>query len=126
MRRKLLTESVLSQIPHWLGEDGLGSADIAKKIGCTVGSLRVLCSRYGVSLRQRSTRQEIGDINKQPYALIRRSVGEKLVLALPLDVRDRVQRRAAASGMSEPEFLAALIETIDRDDLYSAVLDNGH
>ena len=125
MRRKLLTENVLAQIPLWLGEDGLGPVDIAKKIGCTVGSLRVLCSRYGISLRRRSTAQGIRDDNKQPYALRRRSVAEKLVLALPLDVRDRVQRRAAVSGMSEPEFLSVLIETIDRDDLYGAVLDNG-
>jgi len=125
VRRKLLTENVLAQIPLWLGEDGLGPVDIAKKIGCTVGSLRVLCSRYGISLRRRSTAQGIRDDNKQPYALRRRSVAEKLVLALPLDVRDRVQRRAAVSGMSEPEFLSVLIETIDRDDLYGAVLDNG-
>ena len=119
MRRKLLTERVLAQIPRWIIEDGLGPADIAKKIGCTVGSLRVGCSRYGISLRQGSNRRHYQSGSSTTRAR------KELIFTLPNETRGRFQARAAAYGMSETAFLTFLIETIDRDDLYSAVLDDG-
>jgi len=123
VRKKLLTQSVLAQIPRWR-EGGLDAADIAKKIGCTVGTLRVCCSRYGISLRDRSARRESTN-NDYGYGEITRRAPEKLILTLPDEIRARLQARAALLGMSESAFLIALIETVDRDDLYSAVLDDG-
>ena len=55
-----------------------------------------------------------------------RSYPSELVLTLPDEIRDRLRARAAFLGMSELELLTLLIETIDRDDLYSAILDDGH
>src|ERR1700756_1226114 len=52
MRKKLFTDGGLAQIPRWWREKGLGPAALAAKICCTVGSLRVAFSRYGLSLRR--------------------------------------------------------------------------
>ena len=120
MRKKLFTDSVLAQIPHWMREEGLGPSELAARIGCTVGSLRVACSRYGLSLRRHSHKPRSREhyYNQAPQL-------DEFVLALAEEIRDRLRARAAALGMSEVELLALLIETIDRDDLYSAILDDG-
>jgi|SRR5690349_11666544 hypothetical protein len=52
MRKKLFTGSVLAEIPQWIRDEGLGPAEIAENIGCTIGTLRVRCSHYGISLRK--------------------------------------------------------------------------
>ena len=120
MRKKLFTDTVLAQIPRWMREEGLGPSELAARIGCTVGSLRVACSRYGLSLRRHSHKPRSREhyYNQAPQL-------DEFVLALAEEIRDRLRARAAALGMSEVELLALLIETIDRDDLYSAILDDG-
>ena len=123
MRKRLLTDSVLAQIPRWIREEGLGAADMAARIGCTVGSLRVVCSRYGLSLRQPT--EKLHDTDRQYNQAPARPDAAKLVLSLPEQGRERLRVRAAALGVSELELLTLLIETIDRDDLYSAILDDG-
>jgi hypothetical protein len=122
MRKKLFTAGVLAQIPHWMSDEGLGPVDIAARIGCTVGSLRVICSRHGLSLRDSSHKPHKRDreYNQAPA----RPDPVELVLTLPDEIRERLRARAASLGMSELELLRILIETIDRDDLYSAILDN--
>jgi hypothetical protein len=42
---------------------------------------------------------------------------------LPRRLSSRVRLRASLKGMSASQFIALLIEVIDRDDLYDAVLD---
>ena len=123
MRKKLFTAGVLAQIPHWMSDEGLGPVDIAARIGCTVGSLRVTCSRHGLSLREsRKPHKRDREYNQSPG----RPDPAELVLTLPEEIRDRLRARAASLGMSELELLTLLIETIDRDDLYSAILDDRH
>ena len=122
MRKKLFTDTVLAQIPRWMREEGLGPSELAARIGCTVGSLRVACSRYGLGLRRHSHKPRSREhyYNQAPQL-----DPAEFVLALAEEIRDRLRARAAALGMSEVELLALLIETIDRDDLYSAILDDG-
>jgi hypothetical protein len=124
MRKKLFTDGVLAKIPHWMREEGLGPAELAARIGCTVGSLRVACSRYGLSLRRPTGRLRDSD-RQYNQATPSRPDPAELGLSLPEEIRDRLRARAASLGMSELELLALLIETIDRDDLYSAILDDG-
>jgi len=118
MRKKLLTDSVLAQIPRWT-ECGLGPNEIAQKIGCTVGTLRVLCSRYGISLRRplRSGQQRHAGPTRD-------ATPTDLVLSLSDETRVGLQARAGSLGLSDVELVSVLIETIDRDDLYGAVLDD--
>ena len=117
MRKRLLTESVLAQIPRWITEEGLRPTEMAARIGCTVGSLRVTCSRYRISLRQLINRKTY---SSQPPI---RADSTLLVLKLPEDMRGRIQAEAASLGASEVDFVTRLLQTIDSDDLYSAVLD---
>jgi len=119
MRNKLFTDSVLAQIPQWMRDEGLSTAQIAKKIGCTVGTLRVLCSRHGISLKQqRSYRQpRNGEASGD-------DVQTDITLSLPNESRFRLKERAGLLGLSDAELVSLLIETINRDDLYSAVLDD--
>ena len=125
MSKKLLTESVLAQIRHWIEVEHLGLAEIAGKVGCTVGTLRVRCSQHGVSLRrslgaQRQSRglSARGGTRKalRPHA--------KLSFALPIDTFTRLKERAGRSGISASTLVQHLIEIIDRDNLYSAVMDD--
>jgi len=118
MRKKLLTNSVLAQIPRWT-ECGLGPGEIAQKIGCTVGTLRVLCSRYRISLRRpsRSGQQRLTGPTRD-------TTPTNLVLSLPDETRVGLQARAGSLGLSDAELVSVLIDAIDRDDLYSAVLDD--
>jgi len=124
MRKKLFTDGVLAQIPHWISE-GLGPAELAARIGCTVGSLRVACSRYGLSLRRPTGSHRPRNHDRQYNQAPSRPDPAEFVLTLPEDMRDRLRARAASLGISELELLTFLIETIDRDDLYSAILDDG-
>jgi len=121
MRKKLLTDRVLAQIPQWMRDEGLGPAEIAEKIGCTVGTLRVRCSIYGISLRQPPR-------SRQPRRAgpTRDAALPDVMLSLSDETRVGLQERAGLLGLSDAELVSVLIETIDRDDLYSAVLDDSH
>src|SRR5215469_12653956 len=101
MRKKLLTDNVLAQIPRWRWVEGLSAADIARKIGCTIGTLRVQCSHHGLSLRRTSNPQESDNTDLQtsyqPRAEIRLNVAHQ--------TRARLQERAALAGLSETAFV---------------------
>ena len=125
MRKKLFTDGVLAQIPHWMREEGLGPGDIAARIGCTVGTLRVACSWYGLSLRRPTGSHRPRNRDRQYNQVPSRLDTAESVLRLPEEIRDRLRARAEFIGMSESKLLTLLIETIDRDDLYSAILDDG-
>lgn len=80
-------------------DQGLSDVEIASKIGCTVGTLRVRCSQLKVSLRRSAK------------------------LVLPQAILDQLTQRAALMGVSTVSLAADLLEEIARDDLYDAVLD---
>jgi len=52
-RRTLFTPSVMKHIGPWV-DQGLSANEIARKIGCTTGTLRVRCSHAHISLRRRA------------------------------------------------------------------------
>ncbi len=80
-------------------DQGLSDLEIANRMGCTVGTLRVRCSQLKVSLRR-------------PAKVV-----------LPQSILDQLERRAALMGVSTVSLAADLLEEIARDDLYDAVLD---
>jgi len=51
-KQKLFTPAVLEQVPRWVAS-GQTAAEISARIGCTPGTLRVRCSRAGISLKRR-------------------------------------------------------------------------
>jgi hypothetical protein len=126
MRKKLLTDGVLAQIPRWMKEEGLAPAEMAARIGCTVGTLRVVCSRCRISLRRLSG-SDIGRNRGLPTNQgVTRAASTELGLKLPRQIRNQLKARATLFGMAELELAALLLETIAKDDLYRAILDDGH
>ena len=80
-------------------EQGLSDLEIANRVGCTVGTLRVRCSQLKISLRR-------------PAKVV-----------LPQGILDQLIQRAKLMGVSTTSLAADLLEEIARDDLYDAVLD---
>jgi hypothetical protein len=129
------------QIPLLL-DRGFTSAEIAAEFGCTLGTLRVRCSRLQISLRQpRKASSQTSADSRRPASEIashngavpaRALVSSKahliagngsIDIALPVSTIGELRQRAAAMGLSAAALAASLLETISRDSLYNAVLD---
>jgi hypothetical protein len=95
-------------------EQGLTDAEIADKFGWTIGTLRVRCSQQKISLRRR---RKSGHRRAQCHFTMK--------FALPEPLLERLVQRALSMQVSTSELVADLLATIDRDDLYGAVLDRG-
>ena len=112
MRMSRITDDMFARIPVLLLE-GMTKAEIAAMYGVTPGSLAVLCSQRGISLRK------VGLLPKRT----------KLTLTdQPLPLSDGVLKslREAARAMgkdSTARLVSDLLETIASDGLYKAVLD---
>jgi hypothetical protein len=109
--RVIISPAVISQIRVFVTE-GIAPAEIARKIGCTLGTLRVKCSQSGISLRRRN-----------PDAPWNESVSKRLSFALSNEFAIRLQKIADKKGMTTADFAAALLEAIAHDNLYDAVID---
>ena len=117
-RRKFAADA-RSQIRRLI-DQGLTPSEIAKTIGCTLGTLRVQCSKLGISLRNQSrdrTAQRIADSHKTHQHR------KPVTVSLPANAMDAMKRRASADGLSVSELAALLLQVIAEEDLYSAVLD---
>src|SRR5258708_25783977 len=112
-RSTKFSPAVLSQIASFV-QEGKSPAEIAERIGCKVGSLRVRCSQHGISLRRRN-----GSLDKTAKHESR----VRLTILLLEATADALLRRGRKIGMSRAKFAASLIEHIGRDDLYAPVLD---
>ena len=80
-------------------DQGFSDLEIANRVGCTVGTLRVRCSQLKISLRR-------------PAKVV-----------LPQAILDQLIQRARLMGVSTTTLAADLLEEIARDDLFDAVLD---
>ena len=121
-RPSKFTPEVIGQIPPFI-DRGLGAPKIAEAIGCTVGTLRVKCSKLGISLRQktRSRSHPSNSLNADDRMASKDQVS--LSLLLPQTTIDQLRQRAAAKGMSESTLASLLLKIIVCDDLYEAVID---
>jgi hypothetical protein len=111
-RSRIFSPLVLLEIST-LVTQGLTAAEIAEKLGCSIGTLRVKCSNHGISLRRcdgSSTRSE-----RIPHARIVIQLGRTAAVGL--------QQKAQTQGTTGPRLAAALIEAIVQDNLYDAVID---
>jgi hypothetical protein len=104
--RKIFTPEVITEISNLVAR-GFSAAE---PIGCTLSSLRVTCSRHGISLRRSKSAAE-------------RRLQGRLAVELFGDTAALLQREAEKRGISSAKFAASLLETIVRDNLYDAVID---
>jgi hypothetical protein len=105
--KPILTREVLARIPAMVAS-GSNRQAIAAALGCKVTTLQVRCSQNGIRLRPGRRPQP------ESYATVR--LNREAVAML----RDRAARR----GETAQTLARRLIETIARDDLYDAVLDD--
>ena len=108
MKPSQITEEMYARIPTLL-EQGMTKAAIAAMWGVKLSTLKVFCSRRGISLRKGG-----------PPKLVPR----KLVLPLSNHVLKSLREAARSLGKDSTERLVSdLLEKIVSDDLYKAVLD---
>lgn len=110
MGRRILTKAVLATIPEMVAQGNMRADDIAEKLGCNIGTLKVRCSQAKISLRPPGSRRGRPRTDERTIRV------SEAALAL-------LQRRAALTGKSETTLARELLETIARDNLYDAVLD---
>ena len=101
---------VFSQIRSFVAQ-GLSATEIADRIGCKLGTLRVKCSQRGISLRQGSATTSRSQFHK------------RLTISLPENVTLDLQKQADKEEVSEADLVLALLDAIVRDNLYDAVID---
>jgi hypothetical protein len=109
-RSKIFSQPVYLEISRLVNQ-GLSATEIADRIGCKVGTLRVRCSQYGISLRRHSASRAKSEIPSP------------LHISLSNGTALRLQERAKKAHASSAKLAAELLEAIVRDDLYDAVLD---
>jgi hypothetical protein len=108
-KRPIFSPAVFSQISG-LVDQGLSAAEIAEKIGCKLGSLRVKCSQNGISLRRLN-------------ASGARPSQSKLMVSVPEEIALHLQKQAEKRGISKTSLASVLLEAVVRDNLYDAVID---
>jgi hypothetical protein len=114
-----LTDDMFAAIPSMVA-GGQSREQIAALYGVSTNSLQVLCSRRGISLRRQS---EFPQFKRKR---IRRRNGNLPPLRVPLrkEILQSLEIAAAEFGKNTSAILvAALLEKITADRLYTAVLD---
>ena len=108
MKPSQITDEMYAGIPALL-EQGMTKTEIAAMWGVKLSTLKVFCSRLGISLRKGGPRK---------------CVPRKLLLPLSNDVLRSLREAARSLGKGSTERLVSdLLEKIVSDDLYKAVLD---
>jgi hypothetical protein len=124
-RPVLFTRAVAGKIAPWV-QEGARPADIAQRIGCTVGTLRVRCSQLGISLKRRDSRSPRRNHALAPvHTTSTRSAMACFPVTLNQPILDQFEGSARARGLSSAALAQALLEVIVQDDLFEAVLDEG-
>jgi hypothetical protein len=149
-RPTILTAAALARVKSLIKE-GMSAAEIAREIGCTLGTLRVRCCQFGISLRrvEVSRREQSCDAAE---LVVHGKVGQtrsvaprlpppresarpaeaaapppgpmvELKLRIPPLTEAQLRQRAALKGVSGATLAAELLVTIASDGLYDAVLD---
>ena len=136
-RPTILTQAALARVASRV-EQGRTAAEIATEMGCTLGTLRVRCSQFGISLRRRATSREETvtamdlvpstetNAATQRKSVDRRSSAEariELKVLLPQITTEQLRQRGALRGVSGSTLASELLVAIARDGLYDAVLD---
>jgi hypothetical protein len=139
-QRKKITPIVITKIRSWVNQ-GVRAEEIALRVGCTVGTLRVRCSQLRISLRSNGGQRvatsqawprvmpHSSDLNSESIPYRPRSSDERdtferaLIVSISEATILMLRSRAASKGLSETGLAASLLERIAQDDLYDAVLD---
>jgi hypothetical protein len=128
-RPLVFTSAVTRQIAPWVRE-GASATDIAQRIGCTIGTLRVRCSQLGISLKSPSLRSPQSNqtiVRTRASRPTPTQPGAEVRLQLEMDhaLAEQFRHSAGSRGLSSATLARALLEVIVQDRLYDAILDEG-
>jgi len=115
---KKITAAILEQIPTLI-ERGISPDEIADRIGCTRGTLRVACSKAKISLRKGDS----DNLRSLSDSAPERTRDAAIPLNLPDMAIGRLRREAGKRGLAVATLASMLLEVIAQDNLYDAVLD---
>src|ERR1700730_2184817 len=115
-RKPIFLPSLIPQIQSWRDE-GLSTAEIADKLGCSLGTLRVRCSQLGIPLRRPRKEQQA------PKASARQENGASITISLHPGTVMALREQAASRGATVSGLAAILLEAVANDGLYGDVLD---
>jgi hypothetical protein len=118
MNRSRITDDMFARIPALLLE-GTTKAQIAAMYGVTLGTLVVLCSKRGISLRKGGPKPKRTKLSKRTNLTLR---DEPLPLSDGVLKSLRETTRAMGKD-STARLVSDLLEKIASDGLYKAVLD---
>ena len=118
-RPKKITAAVLKKIPTLI-ERGISPDEIAARVGCTSGTLRVVCSKAKISLRK----GENGKLHPFSYSAPERTHPAAIPVGLPGAMIGRLQQEAGKRGLAVSTLASMLLRVIVKDNLYDAVLDD--
>ena len=114
MRKSRITDEMYATIPGLIAQ-GLTKADIAAQFCVTPGTLQVLCSRRGISLRKEG--------HHTPRERVTLTDEGLPGLSITKDVLKSLREAARAMDRSAARLVSDLLEKIASDGLYKAVLD---
>jgi hypothetical protein len=107
--KTVLTREVMESVVPALIKEGLSREEMAKRLGCAIGSLQVQCSNYGLSLPKKGHR------GAGKTESVRVTISKKAF--------DVLMQRAWARTESEAELASKLLELVLVEDMINAVLD---
>jgi hypothetical protein len=114
-RPGIFTEETFATIARDIAA-GISSTEIAKRLGCTHGTLRVKCSYAKVSLRRTG-------VYRFRRGRHRPGTETALTMELPPEVVRELKRQSAARGISTGDLAGKLLAVVTADNLFNAVLD---
>ena len=118
MRTSRITDDMFARIPALLLE-GTTKAEIAAMYGVTLGTLAVLCSQRGISLRKGGSLPKRTKLPKRTNLTL-----PDELLPLSDDVLKSLREATRSMGKeSTARLVSDLLEKIASDGLYKAVLD---
>jgi hypothetical protein len=119
--RRVFTSQRLD-LMRQMASQGCSAPEIAKAIGSTPASVRVVCSRYKIRLK-RGRGQVVGHIEQIPERIS--LAPEHMVVAyMPAPLYFEFNRKAAHLDKPVSILASMLLNAIATSDIYKAVLDD--
>jgi hypothetical protein len=135
-RRVKFTPQVIDEVKKFLAE-GISRDEIANRLGVTVGSLQVTCSRLGISLRRSSSSHSMASVRRgtpldvngvagvsHEFAIVTRRNGEEQTsdIPLPLAAIGVLALEAMSRDLEIAELIAQIMVSAINKDLIHKIL----
>jgi hypothetical protein len=123
------TPDVIEQIKQWVAE-GFDRHEIASRVGSSVGSLQVTCSRLGISLRSGKTAIALARVrrNSRSPSLATYSImvnGSKTVVSLSRDQENVLALEAMMRDTTIGDLIVRMVNNALEKNLVTEIMNKG-